>query len=183
MIRSLYLKRSYSQLVYPIKQVQTTRLQKLFVRNLATAINRQTYIIPEPKNCSQITPPYVKLVENLSIVQRALGGQPLTLAEKILYAHLCNPHEIDKIVKGETYLKLKPDRVAMQDASAQMAILQFMLSGMSTTAVPSSIHCDHLIEASEGADKDVKTAEIKNKEIFNFLQSAAEKYGIEFWKP
>ncbi|CAG8452636.1 4520_t:CDS:2 [Paraglomus brasilianum] len=137
-----------------------------------------------PRNYAQITPPYETLVSNLSVISKTiLGSKPLTQAEKILYAHIWDPYEVNSIVRGETYLKLRPDRVAMQDASAQMAILQFMLSGMSTTAVPTSIHCDHLIEAYEGANSDVKAAEITNKEIFDFLQSAAEKYGMSFWRP
>ncbi|KAI8081484.1 aconitate hydratase [Halteromyces radiatus] len=134
------------------------------------------------KDCRSITPPYTKLNNNLNKVRRILSNRPLTLAEKIVYSHLTNPEETVP-VRGETYLKLSPDRVAMQDASAQMALLQFMLSGMSTTAVPSSIHCDHLIEAFAGADKDVETSIKNNKEIFDFLESAAKKYGIAFWKP
>ncbi|RHZ64134.1 hypothetical protein Glove_326g56 [Diversispora epigaea] len=150
-----------------------------FHRCLATTKNQ--FI---PKSVSGTVPQYEKLIKNLSFVQkRILGGQPLTLAEKILYSHLWDPEKIDNIVKGETYLKLKPDRVAMQDASAQMAILQFMLSQMSSTAVPTSIHCDHLIEAFKGSDKDVATAKITNKEIFDFLRSSANRYGIEFWGP
>ncbi|KAF7723871.1 aconitate hydratase [Apophysomyces ossiformis] len=148
-----------------------------FRRTLATVVNP----IAE-KDCRSITPAYTKLNENLEKVKRVLDHRPLTLAEKVVYSHLTHPDEV-KPVRGETYLKLSPDRVAMQDASAQMAILQFMLSGMSTTAVPSSIHCDHLIEAYAGADKDVEQSIITNKEIFDFLESAAKKYGIAFWKP
>ncbi|KAI9007439.1 aconitate hydratase [Phycomyces nitens] len=146
-------------------------------RSFATVKNPVT-----EKDCSSITPPYAKLTKNLSVVQRILNNRPLTLAEKIVYSHLTNPEETIP-VRGETYLKLSPDRVAMQDASAQMAILQFMLSGMKTTAVPSSIHCDHLIVAHEGADKDVVSSIANNKEIFDFLQSSAQKYGVAFWKP
>ncbi|KAJ2522683.1 aconitate hydratase [Coemansia sp. RSA 1939] len=113
-----------------------------------------------------------------------LEGKPLALAQKILYAHL---HDVSKMtsapVPGETYLKLSPDRVAMQDASAQMAILQFMLSGMNQTAVPTSIHCDHLVEAYEGADLDVARSWQTSREIYEFLQAASEKYGIAFWRP
>ncbi|KAI7851892.1 aconitate hydratase [Circinella umbellata] len=146
-------------------------------RSLATAVNPVA-----EKDCRSITPPYAKLNENLATVRRILNNRPLTLAEKIVYSHLTNPEETVP-VRGETYLKLSPDRVAMQDASAQMALLQFMISGMSTTAVPSSIHCDHLIEAYSGADKDVASSIVTNKEIFDFLESAAKKYGIAFWKP
>ncbi|ORX54440.1 aconitate hydratase [Hesseltinella vesiculosa] len=147
------------------------------VRAFASALNP----VPE-KDCRSITPPYEKLQANLQKVRRLLDNRPLTLAEKVVYSHLTNPEETVP-VRGETYLKLSPDRVAMQDASAQMALLQFMLSGMSTTAVPSSIHCDHLIVANNGADKDVEASIKTNKEIFDFLESAAKKYGIAFWKP
>ncbi|CAG8585819.1 23167_t:CDS:10 [Cetraspora pellucida] len=160
------------------------QIRSINPRSFATITNQSKPSIPEPKDCSKITPNYAKLVENLSIIRkRIFGDQPLTLSEKILYAHLWDPKGIDSIVKGETYLKLKPDRVAMQDASSQTAILQFMLAKMPVTAVPTSIHCDHLIEAYEGGDKDLKTAEITSKEIFDFLKSASDKYGIEFWKP
>lgn len=134
------------------------------------------------KDCSSITPPYAKLNKNLELVKRILDNRPLTLAEKVVYSHLANPEETVP-VRGETYLKLSPDRVAMQDASAQMALLQFMLSGMATTAVPSSIHCDHLIAANEGADADVLKSIEQSSEIYNFLESGAKKYGVAFWKP
>ncbi|RUP42702.1 aconitase family-domain-containing protein [Jimgerdemannia flammicorona] len=150
----------------------------LFSRRTLAA---STTTIPE-KDCATITPPYQRLLQNLDKVRRVLDNRPLTLAEKIVYSHLSNPEETVP-VRGETYLKLSPDRVAMQDASAQMAILQFMLSGMTTTAVPSSIHCDHLIVAHEGADADVRTSLSTNSEIFDFLESAAKKYGIAFWRP
>ncbi|KAI8643205.1 aconitate hydratase [Parasitella parasitica] len=151
--------------------------RRITARSLATQHNPVV-----EKDCSSITPPYAKLTKNLGVVKRILDNRPLTLAEKIVYSHLTNPEETIP-VRGETYLKLSPDRVAMQDASAQMALLQFMLSGMPTTAVPSSIHCDHLIAANEGADKDVAQSIIANKEIFDFLESGAKKYGIAFWKP
>ncbi|KAJ1808529.1 aconitate hydratase [Coemansia sp. RSA 2523] len=113
-----------------------------------------------------------------------LENKPLTLAQKILYAHL---HDVSSMtsapVPGESYLKLSPDRVAMQDASAQMAILQFMLSGMKQTAVPTSIHCDHLVEAYEGADLDVARSWQTSREIYEFLQAASQRYGIAFWRP
>ncbi|KAI9250330.1 aconitate hydratase [Sporodiniella umbellata] len=146
-------------------------------RSLATQHNPVS-----EKKCFSIIPPYEKMSKKLALVKRILNHRPLTLAEKIVYSHLTNPEETVP-VRGETYLKLSPDRVAMQDASAQMALLQFMLSGMRTTAVPSSIHCDHLIPANEGADKDVAQSIVANKEIFDFLESGAKKYGIAFWKP
>ncbi|KAI0374341.1 aconitate hydratase [Pilatotrama ljubarskyi] len=138
------------------------------------------------KDCSSITPPYPKLQQNLAVVRRILGNRPLTLAEKILYSHIHDPERTlasGGIKRGDTYLQLMPERVAMQDASAQMALLQFMSAGMSRCAVPASIHCDHLIQAAEGAEKDLQRSIVTNQEVFDFLESAARKYGIEFWKP
>jgi len=108
-------------------------------------------------------------------------GHKLTLAEKILYSHLDSADQ--KVVRGETYLKLRPDRVAMQDATAQMAVLQFLSSGLPKTLVPSTIHCDHLIEAFKGGEADLNSANQKNAEVYHFLSSAAAKYGMGFWKP
>lgn len=114
----------------------------------------------------------------------------MTLAEKILYSHLDSPEESllsntnnGKDIRGQANLKLKPDRVAMQDASAQMALLQFMSCGLPATAVPASIHCDHMIVGEKGADTDLPNSIAGNKEVFDFLESAAKKYGIEFWPP
>ncbi|EDU47242.1 aconitate hydratase, mitochondrial precursor [Pyrenophora tritici-repentis Pt-1C-BFP] len=137
------------------------------------------------------TPPYAKLLSRLEEVRRVLGSsRQLTLAEKILYSHLESPEESllsntngGRDVRGQANLKLKPDRVAMQDASAQMALLQFMSCGLPSTAVPASIHCDHLIVGEKGADTDLPQSITGNKEIFDFLESAAKKYGIEFWPP
>eukprot|EP01133_Synstelium_polycarpum_P016093 gene16093-19150_t len=108
-------------------------------------------------------------------------NKPLTLSEKILYGHLEDPST--KVERGITYLKLHPDRVAMQDATAQMAVLQFMSAGLPETAVPTTIHCDHLIEAFKGGPSDLATAKDINKEVYDFLSSSAEKYGMGFWKP
>ncbi|KAI0082197.1 aconitate hydratase [Panus rudis PR-1116 ss-1] len=141
--------------------------------------------IPE-RDCSSITPPYEQLLDNLSVVRKIIGDRPLSLAEKILYSHIHNPRETladGKIKRGESYLQLKPERVAMQDASAQMALLQFMSAGMDRCAVPASIHCDHLIQAVEGAESDLQRSIVTNQEVFDFLESAARKYGIEFWRP
>ncbi len=110
-------------------------------------------------------------------------GRPLTLAEKILYSHLDEGDPQTARKKGVDYVDFKPDRVAMQDATAQMALLQFMQSGRDKTAVPSTVHCDHLIQARIGAKKDLQEAMNKNNEVFNFLQSVSNKYGIGFWKP
>lgn len=124
---------------------------------------------------------YKKLQQNLKLVNKKLA-RPLTLSEKILYSHIDDVQSQD-IVRGESYLKLRPDRVAMQDATAQMAILQFISSGLPKVAVPSTIHCDHLIRAEVGASKDLANANIINKEVYDFLSSAGSKYGIGFWKP
>ena len=110
-------------------------------------------------------------------------GRPLTLTEKILYAHLFHENELKDYKRGEDYVNFKPDRVAMQDATAQMALLQFMNAGKKKAAVKSSVHCDHLIQAYKGADTDLVEAEKTNKEVYEFLQSVAAKYGIDYWKP
>ena len=113
---------------------------------------------------------------------RELTGKPLTLAEKILYSHLFNP--ITKAFsRAKDYVDFAPDRVAMQDATAQMALLQFMTCGRAKVAVPSTVHCDHLIQAKEGAEADLQNAKDKNKEVYDFLSSISNKYGIGFWKP
>ena len=108
--------------------------------------------------------PYKKLVDNLQIVRKKLN-KPLTLAEKVVYSHLDDPESVSTVKRGDSYLKLRPDRVAMQDATAQMAVLQFISSGLPKTQVPSSIHCDHLIRAFEGSEKDLAVANNENKEV------------------
>ena len=113
---------------------------------------------------------------------RKLVGRPLTLAEKILYSHLFVPTE-KAHERGVDYVDFTPDRVAMQDATAQMALLQFMTCGRAKVAVPSTVHCDHLIQAKTGALEDLKTANEVNKEVYEFLASISNKYGIGFWKP
>ncbi len=114
---------------------------------------------------------------------REVLGRPLTLSEKLLYAHLFQPESVKPFVRGEDYVDFRPDRVAMQDATAQMAMLQFMNAGRSHSAVPSSIHCDHLIQAREGALRDLAMANTNNSEVFDFLKQVAGRYGIGFWKP
>jgi aconitate hydratase len=114
---------------------------------------------------------------------RQLVGRPLTLSEKILYAHLFDALPAHELKRGIDYVNFAPDRVAMQDATAQMALLQFMNAGRNTTAVPSTVHCDHLIQAQTGAKADLDFALEQNKEVFDFLQSVSNKYGIGFWKP
>ncbi|MFQ5621144.1 MAG: aconitate hydratase [Candidatus Nanoarchaeia archaeon] len=105
---------------------------------------------------------------------------PLTYAEKILFSHLAHDGEIKR---GETELGLYPDRVAMQDATAQMALLQFMLAGKDKVAIPTTLHCDHLIKAGKGVDEDMRVAKVQNDEVYQFLQTCSNKYGIGFWKP
>ncbi|KAJ4417210.1 Aconitate hydratase mitochondrial [Neurospora sp. IMI 360204] len=124
---------------------------------------------------------YKKMSENLAVVRSRLN-RPLTYAEKILYSHLDNPQEQD-IERGTSYLRLRPDRVACQDATAQMAILQFMSAGMPSVANPTTVHCDHLIEAQVGGEKDLERAVNINKEVYDFLATACAKYNIGFWKP
>ncbi len=124
---------------------------------------------------------YGKIEKNLEVIRRRLG-RPLTLAEKVLLGHLADPAEAD-LRPGESYIQLRPDRVAMQDATAQMALLQFAQAGIPTVKVPSTVHCDHLIRAYQGSNADMKVAVDENNEVYAFLQSVSAKYGIGFWKP
>ncbi|MEK0420552.1 MAG: hypothetical protein RLZZ161_403, partial [Bacteroidota bacterium] len=114
---------------------------------------------------------------------RKMLGKPLTLTEKILYSHLWSGGVNEAFERGKSYVDFAPDRVAMQDATAQMALLQFMQAGRPKVAVPSTVHCDHLINAKVGADKDLDFANHESKEVFDFLSSVSNKYGIGFWKP
>ena len=114
---------------------------------------------------------------------RQLVQRPLTLAEKILYTHLWDTLPARAFVRGEDYVDFAPDRIACQDATAQMALLQFMQAGKSKVAVPTTVHCDHLIQAKVGAATDLKVANEQSKEVFDFLSSVSNKYGIGFWKP
>lgn len=114
---------------------------------------------------------------------KKLLNRPMTFAEKVLYAHLHADSPLKNFARGTDYVDFAPDRVAMQDATAQMALLQFMQAGMPRVAVPSSAHCDHLIQAKDGSDTDLKNAESTNKEVYDFLSSVSNKYGIGFWKP
>ncbi|KAK3377897.1 aconitase family-domain-containing protein [Podospora didyma] len=139
---------------------------------------------------SLLPPTNEKLYNKYSEVRRVLGAQRLTLAEKILYSHLDNVEESllantngGRDVRGKANLKLNPDRVNMQDASAQMALLQFMACKLPQTAIPASIHCDHLIVGEHGAAEDLSAGIKVNQEVFDFLESAAKKYGLDFWPP
>lgn len=114
---------------------------------------------------------------------RKLTNKPLTLTEKILYSHLAETLPSQPFERGNSYVDFNPDRVAMQDATAQMALLQFMQAGRPKVAVPSTVHCDHLIQAEVGAVADLEKAKDKNKEVYDFLASVSDKYGIGFWKP
>ena len=114
---------------------------------------------------------------------RRILKRPLTLAEKILYAHLYDAADVKDYKRGEDYVNFRPDRVAMQDATAQMALLQFMNAGKEKVAVPSTVHCDHLIQAYKGAKEDILTATKTNEEVYDFLRDVSSRYGIGFWKP
>lgn len=124
---------------------------------------------------------YRKSRERLAVIRQRLG-RPITLAEKILYGHLDDPQS-QEIERGKSFLLLRPDRVAMQDATAQMALLQFMLAGKDQAAVPSTVHCDHLIQAYKGKSDDMTAANKVNEEVYSFLSTASSRYGIGFWKP
>lgn len=125
---------------------------------------------------------YNRYPERVAAAREAVG-KPLTLAEKILYTHLWEGNASEAFGRGASYVDFAPDRVAMQDATAQMALLQFMQAGKDKVAVPSTAHADHLIQARIGADKDLQEGINKNNEVFNFLSSVCNKYGIGFWKP
>src|SRR5690606_36414192 len=118
---------------------------------------------------------YEKTRKNLEIVRRRLG-RPLTIAEKVLFGHLDDP-ENQPLEAGKAYLMLRPDRVAMQDATAQMALLQFMQAGKPEVAVPATVHCDPLIQARVGAAQDTEVASQENREVYDFLDSVSAKYG------
>lgn len=125
---------------------------------------------------------YESLPKKLDVIRKTLD-RPLTLAEKILYSHLHAESPLQAYGRGKDYVFFAPDRVAMQDATAQMALLQFMMAGRDKVAVPSTVHCDHLIQAKVGAETDLSTAVDVNKEVYDFLASVSNKYGIGFWKP
>ncbi|MDQ3534722.1 MAG: aconitate hydratase, partial [Bacteroidota bacterium] len=125
---------------------------------------------------------YARMGERIDTARQILG-RPLTLSEKILYSHLFQGNVTEAYQRGKSYVEFAPDRVAMQDATAQMALLQFMQAGKPTVEVPSTVHCDHLIQAEIGAVADLKKAVDTNKEVYDFLASVSNKYGIGFWKP
>ncbi len=130
---------------------------------------------------AMLTQVYKTTRSRIAIIRERVN-RPLTLAEKIIYGHLADPQNQD-LTRGKAFLLLHPDRVAMQDATAQMALLQFMLADKSEAAVPSTVHCDHLIQAYMGKEKDMAASNMSNREVFDFLASTSSKYNIGFWKP
>ncbi len=135
-----------------------------------------------PFDIDMIKAHYDSMGEKIANARQMLG-RSLTLTEKILYSHLHEESPLRQYAKGNDYVFFAPDRVAMQDATAQMALLQFMMAGKDKVAVPSTVHCDHLIQAKTGADTDLKNAMDINSEVYDFLASVSNKYGIGFWKP
>ena len=125
---------------------------------------------------------YARMADQIKAAQSVLN-RPMTLAEKVLYSHLFDGKPTEAFGRGESYVDFAPDRVAMQDATAQMALLQFMMAGKNRVAVPSTVHCDHLIQAKESARLDLAQAKDVNGEVYDFLESVSDKYGIGFWKP
>src|SRR5690606_29808377 len=125
---------------------------------------------------------YKSMPEKIRKAKREVN-RPLTLSEKILYSHLHSDQPLENFEKGKSYVNFAPDRVAMQDATAQMALLQFMSAGIPKVRVPATVHCDHLILAKDGAREDLRESLTASGEVFNFLESVSNKYGIGFWKP
>ena len=125
---------------------------------------------------------YGQMAERIDAARKVVG-KPLTLSEKILYNHLWDGAATSAFIRGENYVDFAPDRIACQDATAQMALLQFMQAGKPKVAVPTTVHCDHLIQAKQGAKKDLKRANQVSNEVFDFLGSVSNKYGIGFWAP
>jgi aconitate hydratase len=125
---------------------------------------------------------YAQMAKKINTARSVLN-RPMTLTEKVLYSHLSDDIHQEGYTRGESYVDFSPDRVAMQDATAQMALLQFMMTGKGKVAVPSTVHCDHLIQAKESASIDLAQAKDVNGEVYNFLESVSDKYGIGFWKP
>src|SRR4051812_15217850 len=125
---------------------------------------------------------YKQLPARIARARKAVN-RPLTLSEKILYAHLHEEQKVENFGHGKSYVNFSPDRVAMQDAAAQMALLQFMSAGIPTVRVPSTVHCDHLVLAKDGAKKDLADSITASGEVFNFLESVSNKFGIGFWRP
>jgi aconitate hydratase len=153
-------------------------LRFIKIENLIT--NQNLYLMAFDIDMIQAV--YARMGDRIEAARKILK-RPLTLSEKILYSHLFDQSALENFTRGESYVDFAPDRVAMQDATAQMALLQFMQAGKSKAAVPSTVHADHLILAKLGASQDLQDSIYKNNEVFNFLSSVSSKYGIGFWKP
>jgi aconitate hydratase len=164
------------------RPLQKKNIKKTVTKKLGRSLSTSASAVPLSPLEPDTQLPYDKLTTNLKIVKTKLKNRPLTLAEKILYSHLDNPEDAADIKRGESYLNLRPDRVAMQDATAQMAVLQFISSGLPQVAVPSTVHCDHLTQAKVGAKIDLLVSNEQNAEVYNFLSSASQKFGMGFWK-
>jgi len=170
------------------------RIERIAIRAISMSNSRfmycesTAYICSPQKNdnmtfdLEMIRSHYEQIPGKIEAARRATN-QPLTLAEKILYSHLWDGNATSAFKRGADYVDFAPDRVAMQDATAQMALLQFMQAGKAEAAVPSTVHCDHLIQAKVEANSDLQEAINKNNEVYNFLESVSNKYGIGFWKP
>lgn len=163
--------------MYALSRKQVTRQLSKSCMSTSTPLS-----VLDPQGSPTIGDTYAKMERNISIAQKRLN-HPFTLAEKIIYGHLDDAANSPLPVRGETYLKLRPDRVAMQDATAQMAVLQFISSGLPKTAVPTTIHCDHLITAESGSVVDLEKSKDINAEVFEFLASSGSKFGMGFWRP
>src|SRR5215510_9907917 len=124
---------------------------------------------------------YQKMEQTLEIVRRRMG-KPLTLADKVLLSHLDDP-EHQELIPGESYLQVRPDRVILQDVLGQTAMLQFMQTRRDKVAIPTTVHCDHLIQARVEGERDLRESLDENREVYDFLRSAAAKYGVGFWGP
>jgi len=155
---------------------------KLLKRQSSHYKSHYTHFISMIFDIDMIREVYGQLPEKITQAKQKLG-RPLTLTEKILFAHLSPGVTLEKFRRAEDYVNFAPDMVAMQDATAQMALLQLMNSGRKNVAVPSTVHCDHLIQAYKNAETDLHTAKVTNEEVFNFLRDVSNKYGIGFWKP
>lgn len=155
---------------------------KLLKRQLSHYKSHYTYFISMIFDIDMIREVYNQLPGKVARTREKLG-RPLTLTEKILFAHLSPGVAVKNYKRAEDYVDFAPDRVAMQDATAQMALLQLMNSGRKNVAVPSTVHCDHLIQAYKNAANDLQVAKVTNEEVFNFLRDVSNKYGIGFWKP
>jgi aconitate hydratase len=152
----------------------------IFVRKIITiCLNIQKNMVFDEKMIRSV---YASLPQKIDTTKKKLG-RPLTLTEKILYAHLSVDEPLKSYHRAVDYVNFSPDRVAMQDATAQMALLQLMNSGRKTVAVPSTVHCDPLIQAHISAKTDLQTAENTNREVYDFLSAVSDKFGIGFWKP